>query len=128
MNLGWWNGVAELEKLEGALLLHGFRPELYQHLSTESAKDSVQPWRYKSDGTVYSYFVYPSQEAYELRATLALSETTGRLRLVVGGAGAACIGEVFATERQALMSEVALSIGDHFSRKATFQYDKGERC
>ena len=113
--------------LEESLLQHGFQPELQHYLSIESAKDSVQPWRYRSEGSVFSYFVLPSSEASQLRAVLALSERTGRLRLVVGGHGA-CLSEVFNPERQVQLEKLALTIGERFGRKEKFHYDAGTRC
>jgi len=132
IGLGWWHDVEGLEKLEEVLLSQGFQPELQDYLSIESARESVEPWRYKYDGVVYSYFVYPSREAYDLRAVLSLSESTGRLRLRIGTAlgssRSACPSKGFIKEDQERIERLALEIGERFNRKAKVHYIESERC
>jgi hypothetical protein len=132
IGLGWWHDIVGLEKLEEVLRLQGFQPELQDYISIESAKESVEPWRYKSDRVVYSYFIYPSREAYELRAVLSLSERTGRLRLGVGTAlGSnrdACPSKGFLEVDHERIQNLALEIGERFNRKVKVHYIESERC
>jgi hypothetical protein len=140
LGLGWWHKDEDLTNLEEVFVLHGFQPELQDYLSAESAKESVKPWRYKSDGVIYAYFVFPAavssasttqryrEAVFPLRAILSLTEGMGRLNVGIGGPSGDCSTKRFVKSDEELIEGLALRIGERFKRKIRVRYIDSERC
>jgi len=127
VHLGWGHVYEDLAKLEKIFLLSGFQYEIQDRQSTESAVESVHPWRYKSGGTIYSYFNYSPQGADRLRAILSLKESTGRLSVRVGG-GDNCPSKGFTTGARKRIEELPPQIRSEFGKNVQVKYIDSERC
>ena len=127
LGLGWFRDIGDLARLEEVFVHNGFQPELQDYLSAESAAESVQPWRYKSDGVIYSYFTYPSGSECPMRAILHLSGMARRLGVLIGGRDA-CPDRGFLKEDRERLDQLEREIGQRFNRRANFRYVKSERC
>lgn len=127
VHLGWSFEYEDLARLEKILLLSGFQYEIQDRQSTESAVESVYPWRYKAGGVIYSYFNYSPDGADRLRAILSLKESTGRLSVRIGG-GDNCPSEGFTTGARKRIEELLPQIKIEFGQNVQVKYIDSERC
>lgn len=127
VRLGWGYKYEDLARLEKIFLLSGFQYEIQDRQSTESAFESVYPWRYKSGGEIYSYFNYSSDGADRLRAILSLMAGTGRLSVrIVGGDN--CPSKGFTAGARTRIEELPPQIKSEFGRNVQVKYIDSEHC
>lgn len=138
--LGWWNNKDDLAKVEDVLVVNGLQPELQDYLSIESRTESVKPWRYRSDGVIYSYFSFPPRDSTTAakpefredepppRAIISLSERLGRLNITFGAMRGDCSTKRFFKQDEVLIEALAVRIGERFKRRIKVRYTDSERC